>query len=114
MGLLFTSKDTRRIIDTLNTAFDGPNGGLAAIRGMADPNSSEPVVQKRGQKIAEGKWKPGRLARMLQLLPYDQNPNASTDPTSPNYKGLGHRATKRWHYFLHTVVGYTDTTNTVL
>jgi hypothetical protein len=97
MGLLFTTEATRRVVNTLNTAFDGPSKdpinnptGLDAIRKIA------PTGSKLANKIALRDWKPGRLARMLLLLPYDQS--GQQNPLSD-----GH--TKRWHYFLKTVVG---------
>jgi hypothetical protein len=64
MGLLFTTPGTQAILDTLNTAFDGPGKGLDFIRTNAGP--------KILAKIGKRNWQPGHLARMLRLLPFDQ------------------------------------------
>src|SRR3982750_3850409 len=87
MGLLFTSPGTQRIIDTLNTAFDGPGLGLDFIRTKADP--------KILAKIAKRNWAPGQLSRMLKLLPFDQNTGAANLPGE----------TKKWWWFLKKLVG---------
>ncbi len=96
MGLLFTTEGTRRVINTLNTAFDGPGKGLDVIRNSA---ASAPKLLK---KVAKRNWKPGHLARMLSLFPYDQGDGAGKRGAIDN------RHTKRWHFFLKTVVGSTD------
>ena len=81
MGLLFTTPGTRAIIDTLNTAFDGPGKGLDFIR-----NNAGPKILK---KIEKRNWQPGHLARMLKLLPFDQGGGA-VPPDSPG----------KWWWFL--------------
>jgi hypothetical protein len=79
----------------LNTAFDGPGKGLDYIRGSAPPGSKlRKLLEKRN-------WKPARLARALQLLPFDQG-NSAGPPGK-----LRERDTKRWHWFLKNVVGPT-------
>jgi hypothetical protein len=90
MGLLYTTEGTRRILDTLNTAFDGPGKGLDVIRKAA------PVGSALRRKIEGRNWKPGQLARILRLLPTDQG------------KAKGARSddeTRRWFWFLNKVVG---------
>ena len=90
MGLLFTTEGTRRVVDTLNTAFDGPGKGLAVIRKRRDTDA------KFRDRVAKRKWPAGHLARMLLLLPFDQ-------AKSPGK--LNNADTKRWHYFLKQIVG---------
>jgi hypothetical protein len=92
MGLLHTTPGTRRILDTLNTAFDGPGKGLQFIRNAASPGS--PLYRK----VARRNWRPGTLARMLRLLPFDQ--------AKPPSAGKADE-TKRWFYFLRRVIGPT-------
>jgi hypothetical protein len=93
MGLLYTTEGTRRVLNTLNTAFDGPGKGLDYIRSSAPPGSKlRKLIEKRS-------WKPARLARMLQLLPFDQG-----NSTGPPGK-LRDRDTRRWHWFLKNVLG---------
>jgi hypothetical protein len=93
MGLLWTTEGTRRVLNTLNTAFDGPNKGLDFIRSAASPGS------RLRKKIAKRDWKPGRLARMLKLVPVDQGNSAG--PPKPSESK--HKA--RWRYFLKNVLG---------
>jgi hypothetical protein len=96
MGLLFTTPGTQRIIDTLNTAFDGPGKGLELIQGAAASKDS-----KLGAMVATRNWMPGYLALMLDLLPYDQSP---TNPTrGPTFNA----DQRRWKYFLRKVLGPT-------
>jgi hypothetical protein len=106
MGLLFTTEGTRRIINTLNTAFDGPGSGLDAIRAAVSGNA------KLAKKVAKRTWKPGHFAWMLQLLPYDQG-STSYDGQGNQVQNSGQplqpRDRKRWHYFLRSM-GYTDST----
>lgn len=93
MGLLWKTEGTRRIVETLNRAFDGgTNQGLDYIR----KNAGSKILKK----IAKGNWQPGHLARMLQLYPYDQSAAANAISVDDR---------KRWHYFLRTVVGGDDT-----
>jgi hypothetical protein len=97
MGLLFTSDGTRRIIDTLNTAFDGPSPaggpaiGLDFIRTKADA--------KILTKIGKRNWAPGHLTRMLKLLPFDQHTGAADLPNE----------TKKWWWFVRKLVGNSAT-----
>jgi hypothetical protein len=99
--LLFTTEGTRRIIDTLNTAFDGPSPdpnkpiGLDVIRSLATPGSPN-YNRAFYNKIYSRKWKAGHLARMLLLLPFDQGTPPGT---------LNNSDTKRWHWFLVKVFG---------
>lgn len=94
MGFLYTTEGTRRVLDTLNTAFDGPGKGLDFIRSSAPPDS------KLRKLIERRNWRPARLAWLLQLLPFDQGSSAgSPEPIK------GRRETKRWHWFLKNVVG---------
>ena len=99
MGLLYTTEGTRRILDTLNTAFDGPDQdasgkdkGLAIVRTAKDNDS----LLKGMLTSNPRKWKPGHLATALQLLPFDQSGNGA--PVDDSH-------TKRWAYFLKKVVG---------
>jgi hypothetical protein len=87
MGLLFTTPGTQRILDTLNTAFDGPDKGLQFIRDHADSNILK--------KVDGRKWAPGHLAKMLKLVPFDQ---ATGSPDVPD-------ETARWWWFLRKLVG---------
>jgi hypothetical protein len=94
MGFLYTTEGTRRVLDTLNTAFDGPGKGLQFIRDKAPPGSN------LWKLIETRNWKPGRLARMLQLLPFDQRKPPGA---------LVKREAMRWHWFLKNVVGTSAT-----
>ena len=90
MGLLYTTEGTRRMLDTLNTAFDASDNGLKYIRSLAPPGSKlEDMLKKQN-------WAPGHLAAALKLYPYDQSPNPQ--PLDPQH-------VKRWAYFLKKVVG---------
>jgi len=93
MGLLFTSEGTRRIVDTLNTAFDGPGKGLQIIR---DGVAADPFLQGL---ISSRQWNPGDLAQALDLLPYDQGEDSG--PPQP----IRARHKLRWTYFLMKIVG---------
>ena len=101
MGLLFTTEGTRRIVNTLNTAFDGPTPtgkpliGLDVIRGLA---GTPPNLTAFGTLVAGRNWAPGQVAGMLDLLPYDQG-NESGGNSGPKGK-LNPRDTRRWNYFL--------------
>lgn len=96
MGLLWTSEGTRRIINTLNTAFDGPNKGLQTIR---DGVAADPFLR---DLVRSRKWNPGDLAQALDLLPYDQgNDSGSPQPIRPKHK-------LRWLYFLNKIVGINE------
>jgi hypothetical protein len=101
MGLLFTTEGTRRVINTLNTAFDGPDTtnktGLYAIRQAAS------TAPKFYAKVKTRVWKAGHVAKMLSLFPYDQGESSGGTPGKTGQ--LLERDTKRWHYFLKTVVG---------
>jgi hypothetical protein len=109
MGLLFTTEGTRRIINTLNTAFDGPDPtgkfGLAYIRGLwngATPNTTVANYVNNG-------WAPSQLATALDLLPYDQGTGEGRDrkdhnpPNTPTAYDVRHA--KRWIWFLQNVLG---------
>jgi hypothetical protein len=90
MGLLYTTPGTQRILDTLNTAFDRSNDGLAYIRARATPGSKlEDMLKKKN-------WAAGHLASALKLFPYDQ---------SPREEPLQDYDVRRWAYFLKKVVG---------
>lgn len=93
MGFLYTTEGTRRVLDTLNTAFDGPSKGLDYIR------SSVAANDQLRDMVAKRNWKPARLARILQLLPFDQG-NSAGPPGK-----IRAREAKRWHWFLKNVVG---------
>ena len=95
MGLLFTTEGTRRVLNTLNTAFDGPNKGLDHIRSAVGTNL------KLQRMLERRRWKPARLAWALQLLPFDQG-NSAGPPGR-----LRERDSRRWHWFLKNVVGPT-------
>ena len=98
MGLLWKTEGTRRIVATLNLAFEAGTGqGLDYIRNNAAP--------KILNKIAKGNWQPGHLARMLQLYPYDQPVSGTPGQINPKDR-------KRWHYFLKAVIGKQDGTST--
>jgi hypothetical protein len=93
MGLLWTTEGTRRIVNTLNTAFDGPNKGLQTIRdGVAADSFLKGLVSSR-------KWNPGDLAQAFDLLPYDQgNDSGAPQPIRPKHR-------LRWLYFLNRIIG---------
>jgi hypothetical protein len=94
MGFIYTSEGTRRILDTLNTAFDGPGAGkgLQYIRDQVD--ASFAGDKKLYNMISGAKWRRGHLATTLQLLPFDQGAG-----------GIDPSHTARWAFFLKTVVG---------
>lgn len=94
MGLLYTTEGTRNILDTLNTAFDGPSKGLQIIRDAVQ--ASKIGDQKLYNMVANPPWKRGHLATTLELFPYNQGPGSN-----PNFDH--HKA--RWAFFLRTVVG---------
>lgn len=92
MGLLYTTEGTRRVIDTLNTAFDyGPNIGLAYIREQlrTDP-SLQSFVRNRN-------WQLARFAFVFQIYPADQK---LTNPGN-----VVPREKARWHWFLKQFLG---------
>jgi hypothetical protein len=94
MGLLYTTEGTRRILDTLNTAFSGPDSkdnGLKQIRDAVE--ASKKTDQKLYNMVLNHPWKRGHLATTLDLLPYDQNAGGITDSDIA-----------RWAFFLKTVV----------
>ena len=64
MGLLFTTEGTRRIIDTLNTAFDGPNRGLDVIRSALPnaPKLSAKIASRNGVHVLVGPGWPEKAA----------------------------------------------------
>lgn len=90
MGLLFTTPGTRAILDTLNTAFNGPKKGegLDFIRNK--------MGAKIRSKVEKRNWNPGHLARMLQLLPFDQGGGGAGDFA---------KNSKRWWWFLKKTIG---------
>jgi len=95
MGLLYTTEGTRRILDTLNTAFSGPDSkdkGLQFIRDAVE--ASKKTDQKLYNMILKHPWKRGHLATTLALLPYDQD-KGGINPTD----------TARWAFFVKTVIG---------
>ena len=106
MGLLFTTEGTRRIINTLNTAFDESDGGLKFIRGYLQTNPPSALYTLL---TSTSKWQPGQLAVALDLMPYDQGSgdgNQGNGPHPPNgSKGKKTKDTWRWNYFLTNVVG---------
>src|SRR5437868_2292140 len=101
MGLLFTTEGTRRIVNTLNTAFDGPTPasqplmGLDLIRSLlGTPSNPTPFATL----VAGRNWAAGQVAGMLDLLPYDQGNESGG---VPGQKGkLNPRDARRWNYFL--------------
>jgi hypothetical protein len=100
MGLLYTTEATRNILDTLNTAFDGPNptappnSGLQYIRDQVEASrtSTDPRLYNM---VNNPPWKRGHLATTLQLFPYNQKTGGMANPGD---KG-------RWAFFLKSVVG---------
>lgn len=103
MGLLFTTEGTRRILDTLNIAFDGPsppNGPLVGLdlirKAISDNNLTA--------KIKKADWAPGHFARMLYLLPIDQASANLTNTKTHN---------GRWHHFLRKIVAGGNDPNSV-
>jgi hypothetical protein len=93
MGLLYTTEATRRILDTLNTAFD--ESGLSYIRARIDPTA--PVTDPRRQlydMLDQRQWRRGHLATALELFPYDQGPGSGL---VPDHK-------RRWAFLLRSVV----------
>jgi hypothetical protein len=97
MGLLYTTEGTRRILDTLNTAFSGPDSkdkGLQFIRDAVE--ASKKTEQKLlYNMILNHPWKRGHLATTLALLPYDQGKGGGINPAD----------TARWAFFIKTVIG---------
>ena len=120
MGLLFSTEGTRRIINTLNSAFDGPTPkgqpamGLDLIRTYAQSGGANynqtlnDLVNNVGSQ-----WVPGALAMNLDLLPYDQgsgNGNDGNGPSPPNNPNpLNRKAAKRWYHFLTQVLAQPKT-----
>jgi hypothetical protein len=100
MGLLWTTEGTRRIKNTLNTAFDGPTPANKPLMGLDLIRQGVYATPKLLAKVRSRKWKAGHLARALQLLPYDQS--AAKNQIDP-------KDIKRWHYFLKNVVGSSST-----
>jgi hypothetical protein len=104
MGLLFTSEGTRRIKNTLNTAFDDSPNGLAFIRSFATPpipaTPTSPAVPAGPiyDMVAGRNWNPTDLATALDLQPYDQGSGSGENPTKP--QPIKDRDTRRWNYFL--------------
>jgi hypothetical protein len=111
MGLLFTTEGTRRIKNTLNTAFDDSADGLTYIRSFVGTPSDKPTsnLTAFGQFIKLRTWTPGQLAVALDLMPYDQGSgdgNQGNGPIHPvNPKPKKNTDVKRWNYFLAGVVG---------
>lgn len=88
MGMLFTTRGTRRIIDALNTAFS--EKGMSQIRGdestklwLTDPKKD---------------WKLVRAAYAYSIFPISQDPDDNPGVTDPKSK-------KKWHYFLKDHLG---------
>lgn len=95
MGLLYTTVGAGRILDTLNTAFSGPDSkdnGLKYIRDAVE--ASKKGDQKLYNMIRNPPWKRGHLATTLALLPYDQAAG-----------GINPADTARWAFFIKTVIG---------
>jgi hypothetical protein len=111
MGLLFTTEGTRRIKNTLNTAFDESPDGLAYIRSFVGTPADKPTQSLKpfGQFIAQRTWTPGQIAVALDLMPYDQGSGDGNQGNGPHHHGNpgGKKDpdTKRWNYFLKTVIG---------
>ena len=82
MGMLFTTEGTRRIVDTLNTAFGGV--GVAKIRGY---EATDQWLTKPNKD-----WRLARACYVYQIYPVSQDPN--------NLGALDPKHKKRWHYFL--------------
>jgi hypothetical protein len=106
MGLLFTTEGTRRIRNTLNTAFDGPSPdpnkpiGLELIRSYVKSNST------LGTLVAGRNWAAGQLAGMLDLLPYDQGDQFEEKPLPPPAAGkISKSDIKRWNILLTKTIG---------
>jgi hypothetical protein len=114
MGLLFTTEGTRRIINTLNSAFDESSNGLAYIKSLATPpvpatSTSAAVPAGPLYTTVSGRnWNPADLAEQLDLLPYDQGNGEGTDGNGnkpPHRAHANKKHAKRWRHFLLTVVG---------
>jgi len=90
MGLLYTTEGTRRILDTLNTAFDGSDNGLKYIRAQAKADA------KLEDMLTKQNWAAGHLASALKLFPYNQGGGGSSDFDTDK---------ARWAYFLKKVIG---------
>ena len=92
MGLLFTTEGTRRIINTLNTAFDESDGGLKFIRGYLQPN---PPSALYSLLTSPSTWQAGQFAAMLDLMPYDQGSGDGNkgNGNSPPNKSKGKKKT---------------------
>jgi hypothetical protein len=108
MGLLFTTEGTRRIINTLNSAFDESDDGLKYIRRLVTCTDTlynatlYTLISSRG-------WEPAQLAEMLDLMPYDQGSGDGDDGNGPTphdpAKPIKEKARKRWKHFLTNMIG---------
>jgi hypothetical protein len=101
MGLLFTTEGTRRVLDTLNEAFNAAN--LAIIQSAATNSFGQ--LSDLGNMVNGRGWRPGHLASALKLMPYDQgNPGTHPNWVPQPAKGMVDKHRKRWAYFLRNVV----------
>ena len=95
MGLLFRTEGTRRIIDSLNTAFD--SAALQALQNLAGASAYPNGLTTWGKTIQARNWAPYWLADPgnLDLNPKDSNGNSNST----------HKA--RWKIFLTSVLSST-------
>jgi hypothetical protein len=123
MGLLFTTEGSRRIKNTLNTAFDESPGGLAYIKGLATPPIPATPISAAipagpiWSIVKDRNWNPATLAAALDLMPYDQGSGDGDQGNGPNphdpSKGKKKKDVWRWNYFLKSVIGTSTSAGSV-
>jgi hypothetical protein len=96
MGMLFTTEGTKRIVETLNTAFQD----LSVIRTLPQYGRVLQLLQQPGNQLSS-------IAYVLRIFPYRQrNPHAPGDQNGV----YNRRDAARWRYFLDNLDANTSST----